>query len=114
MFPTQYPTNVKDEVSVLFVRPAVFDGMRVQARKRAITKGTVMKYPPHLLHLYCGSFGNKAMRRKPTKGGMVEHIMKYLYECVRYSHQPILDMNNVHAQILPLASDKTYQNKIQD
>ena len=80
MFPTQYPTNVKEEVSVLFVRPAVLDGIRVQAKNKAMTKGTVMKYPPHLLHLYCGSFGRRAIRRKPMKGGIVENIMKYLYD----------------------------------
>lgn len=43
MFPTQYPTNVKEEVSVRLVRPATFEGIRVQAKKSATTQGTVMK-----------------------------------------------------------------------
>ena len=41
MLPTQYPTNVKDEVSVRLVRPAVLDGINVQAKKRDTTNGTV-------------------------------------------------------------------------
>ena len=43
MLPTQYPTKVNDEVSVRLVRPATLDGISVHARKRATTKGTVMK-----------------------------------------------------------------------
>lgn len=39
-----HPTKVKDDVNVRFVRPATLDGMSVQARKSAMTKGTVMKY----------------------------------------------------------------------
>ena len=43
MFPTQYPTKVMEDVSVRFVRPATFEGIRVQARNRPMTQGTVIK-----------------------------------------------------------------------
>ncbi len=36
-----------------------------------------MKYMPHFVHLLDGSLGMRAIPRKPTKGGMVEKIMKY-------------------------------------
>ena len=32
---------------------------------------------PHLVHLYSGVFGKKAMPKNPTNGGIVEKIMKY-------------------------------------
>lgn len=43
IFPTQYPTKVKDEVSVRLVRPAIFEGIKVQAKNSDTTYGTVMK-----------------------------------------------------------------------
>lgn len=78
IFPTQYPTKVKEEVNVLLVLPATLLGIKVQARNPEMTKGNDMKNPPHLVHLYSGSFGRRAMMRKPMKGGKVENIMKYV------------------------------------
>lgn len=78
MLPTQYPTKVNEEVSVLFVRPAVLEGISVHAKKSEMTNGTVIKYPPHFTHLYSRSLGNRAIIKKPQNGGIVENIMNHL------------------------------------
>lgn len=63
-------------MNVRFVRPAVLEGIKDQARKREMTYGTVMKYMPHFVHFIEGLLGMNAIPRNPTKGGIVEPIMK--------------------------------------
>lgn len=96
MLPTQYPKKVAEEMMVFFVRPATLDGtahdsqllafresgllniLNVQAKNSARTYGTVIRYMPHFVHLYCGSFGSNASASKPTNGGIQDAAMTYI------------------------------------
>lgn len=40
--------------------------------------GNISTYPPHLVHLFCGSFGSVDMMMKPTNAGTVENIMNHM------------------------------------
>jgi len=53
-------------------------GINVQARNSASTKGTVMRYMPHFVHLYSGVFGSSDRANRPTKGGMQAAAMTYM------------------------------------
>jgi hypothetical protein len=68
--------NVQDEMMVFLVRPATFEGMRVQARKRARTYGTVIRYNPHLVHFVAGELGIIESAINPMKGVTTEAAMQ--------------------------------------
>lgn len=53
-------------------------GISVHARNSARTKGTVIKYMPHLTHLYSGVFGSRERASRPTKGGMQAAAIMYM------------------------------------
>ena len=52
--------------------------LSVQARKRESTKGTVMRYIPHLIHLFACVFGSSASATIPTNGGIVAAAIMYM------------------------------------
>ena len=61
---------------VFLVRPATFEGMRVQARKRARTYGTVIRYKPNLVHFVAGELGIIESAINPMKGVTTEAAMQ--------------------------------------
>ena len=65
-------------LAVVIIFVAAFDSLNVHARKRARTYGTVMKYMPHLVHMYSGVLGSSDSASKPTKGGTQEAAMIYM------------------------------------
>ena len=64
--------------AIVVVIVASLNSLNVHARKRARTYGTVMKYMPHLVHLYCGVFGSNDRASRPTKGGTQAAAMMYM------------------------------------
>lgn len=52
--------------------------LSVHARNNESTKGTVIKYMPHLIHLFSCVLGKSAMDIMPMKGGIVAAIMMYI------------------------------------
>lgn len=54
------------------------DLLRVQARKSESTKGTVIRYMPHLIHLFSCVLGRSAIASMPMNGGMVADAMMYM------------------------------------
>lgn len=65
-------------LAIVIVLVASFDSLNVHARKRARTYGTVMKYIPHLVHMYSGVLGSSDRASNPTKGGTQEAAMMYM------------------------------------
>ncbi len=69
----------------------MLDGIKVQARNKEMTYGTVIKYPPHFAHLYSSVLGNRAITRKPINGGITEKVMKYMRRFFHLLHvSPII------------------------
>lgn len=67
--------KVIEDTTVFLVFPATLEGRRVQARKRATTEKTVMRYPDHLAHLLAGVAGRSPIMSMPMKGGTHDTIM---------------------------------------
>ena len=44
-------------------------------------------HPPHLAHLFCGSFGSNDMMMKPAIAGRVENIMNHMR---RFFHRLVM------------------------